>query len=337
MKVLYLGGTGNISAACVQTSLEKGYDVAVFSRGQSEIKADPRCRQITGDRNDLATLHRVAREEHYDVVANFIAFTPEEVEKDVQAFRGQTGHYLFISTAAVYRKPAASYILTESSPVGNDHWEYARLKIACEQRLLGAYEQEQLPVTIVRPSYTFGPSWIPSGVGGHGYTTLHRIRHGLPIVSHGDGQALWVMTVASDFAAGFVGLFSAPPALGETVHITSDEALTWDAIYQTIAEEAGTELKLVHFPSELIASLYPPFAGSLLGDKSYSTVFDNSKIKALVPGFKARVSFREGIRQSIAWHDANSARQNVNQEMNSVLDQIVALHGEIANRAELKP
>jgi nucleoside-diphosphate-sugar epimerase len=337
MRVLYLGGTGNISSACVETSLQKGYDVTIFSRGESELEPDPRCHLIRGDRNNPVTLEQVAREGRYDVVANFIAFTPDQIEKDIQAFRGQTGHYLFISTAAVYRQPADCFILSESSPVGNEHWEYARLKIACETRLREAFERDLLPLTIVRPSYTFGPSWIPSGVGGHGYTTLFRIREGLPIVSHGDGQALWVMTVTADFAAGFVGLFGATEALGETVHITSDEALTWDAIYQTIAEEAGAELKLVHFPSDLIARLYPPFAGSLLGDKAYSTVFDNSKIKRLVPGFKARVTFREGIQQSIAWHDANESRQRVNEEMNSVLDQIVTLHDEIANRALLKP
>ncbi|RPJ81332.1 MAG: SDR family oxidoreductase, partial [Acidobacteria bacterium] len=283
MKILFLGGTGNISSACVAHALEKGYEVTIFSRGQSELKPDPRCKVVVGDRNDRVTLENLARNGRFDVIADFVAYTPADIETDLAAFSGKTGHYLFISSASVYQKPPRNYLISETTPLANPYWEYARLKIACEDRLGRAYKEDRFPVTIVRPSYTFGPTWIPAAVGGHGYTNVFRLRHGLPIVSHGDGQSLWVMTFHTDFAQGFVGLFGQVRAIGEAFHITSDEVLTWDQIYQTIAEVAGVEARIVHLPSEVIATLHPPFGGTLLGDKAYSAVFDNSKIKRAVP------------------------------------------------------
>jgi nucleoside-diphosphate-sugar epimerase len=218
----------------------------------------------------------------------------------------------------------AHYVVNEETPLANPFWEYSRQKIACEERLLRAYRERAFPLTIVRPSYTYGPTWIPSAFGGQDYTVVDRMRHGRPIVCHGDGTALWSMTAASDFAVGLVGLLGHPKAAGEAFHITSDEVLTWDAIYQTMARAAGCEAEIVHVPSDLIAALYPDRGGSLLGDKAWSVVFDNSKIKRFVPEYRTRVSFAEGMARSIAWYDADAARRVVNEETNRRIDRVIA-------------
>lgn len=326
MKVLFIGGTGNISSACVERALELGYEVHLLNRGQSPGAFRRSVRVIVGDRNDPATLHEAAQSALYDVVANFVGYTPEQVELDIAAFAGRVGQYLFISSASVYQKPPNHYVITESTPLRNPYWEYARNKIACEERLTRAYREQGFPMTIVRPSYTYGPTWIPCGVGGHGYTVVARMRKGLPIISHGDGQSLWTMTFHTDFALGFVGLFGKAQALGEAFHITSDEVLTWDQIYYTIARAAGCEARLVHIPSDFIAALYPQVGAGLLGDKAYSVVFDNSKIKRVVPEYRATVSFAEGIARSIAWHDADPARHVVNEEVNRMMDELIAAY-----------
>jgi nucleoside-diphosphate-sugar epimerase len=325
MKALFIGGTGNISSACAALALARGIEVAVLNRGLHEEFRDPRCRIVTGDRNDFARLHQVAREGRFDVVADFVAYTPPQIDAAIRAFHNQCGHYLFISSASVYQKPPRRFLITESTPLANPFWEYARLKIACEEMLTTACRDAGFPATIVRPSYTYGPTWIPAAVGGHGYTNVDRLRRGLSVVSHGDGQSLWVLTHATDFAVGFLGLFGRREAIGEAFQITSDEVLTWDRIYQITAAAAGAEARLVHVPSDWIARIHPPWAGTLLGDKAYSVVFDNSKIRRLVPDFQARVSFKEGVARSIAWYDGASSRRVVDEQANAVLDRLVEL------------
>jgi nucleoside-diphosphate-sugar epimerase len=325
MKVLFIGGTGNISTACSQLALEKGYEMTLLHRGHTEAALEG-ARAVIGSRDDAAFMKQVAADTRYDVVANFVGMTPEQIELDLAAFTGRVGQYIYISSASAYQKPPRHYLITEQTPLANPYWAYARQKIACEERLLRAHREQGFPVTIVRPSYTFGPTWIPSGVGGHGYTIVGRMRQGLPVISHGDGQSLWVMTYHTDFAVGFVGLFGQAQALGEAFHITSDEVLTWDQIYRTIAQAAGGEAHLVHIPSDFIAAANPPWAGGLLGDKAYSAVFDNSKIKRVVPEFRTRVSFAEGIARSIAWHDADPARQVIDPQVNQTMNHIIAVY-----------
>jgi len=325
MKILFIGGTGNISSASVALALESGYDVTLLNRGHSSDKCSPellsRCHILPGDRNSASDLERAARE-HFDVVADFVAFTPGQVEGAVAAFRGKTSQYIFISSASVYRKPGPKLFLTEDCPHGNDVWEYARQKIACEDVLRAASARDDFPTTIVRPSYTYGPTWIP-GPLAHEYTNLYRLRRGLPIISHGDGQSLWVVTSSEDFARGFVGLFGNEAARAEAVHITSDEVLTWDQIHATIAEAAGVQAKLVHITSDLIARFDERWRGTLLGDKTYSTAFDNGKIRRLVPGFRAGSSFAEGIRESIAWYDARPEKQVPDAAINNLMDRLI--------------
>ena len=324
MKLLFLGGTGNISTVCVDLALEQGHEVTVLNRGRRSSPIEGFVRVVTGDRDDAALLRRTAEATRFDAIVDFLAFRPEQVDAAVAAFGGRAGQYVFISTTAAYEKPVARYVITEATPLRNPFWEYARQKIACEERLARARRETGFPVTVVRPSYTYGPTWIPAGFGGQDYTVVARMRRGAPIACHGDGTSLWVMTSASDFAAGLLGLLGQEAALGEAFHITSDEVLTWDAIYRTIARAAGAEARLVHVPSDLIASLYPERGGSLLGDKAWSVVFDNTKIRRFVPAYRPRVTFAEGMARSLAWFDADPARRVVSEESDRRIEAVIA-------------
>jgi nucleoside-diphosphate-sugar epimerase len=264
----------------------------------------------------------------FDVVVDWIAYKPEDIERDLALFRGQIKQFIFISSASAYQKPPATPIITESTPLYNPYWEYSRNKIACEERLNQAYREEGFPITIVRPSLTYDPNF-PIALGGWGcYTLADRLKRGQPIIVHGDGSSLWVVTHAEDFARGFLGLIGNWPALGHAFHITSDEVLTWDQIYRTIAGALGVEPNIVHIASDFIARVAPQKAGSLLGDKSWSAIFDNSKIKAFVPGFQATIPFREGVRRTLAWFDADEQRRRVDAAVNAEMDLILAAYAE---------
>jgi nucleoside-diphosphate-sugar epimerase len=321
MRVLFLGGTGNISAACVELALERGHHAGILTRGKRPVP--PGVEAFLGDRDDAAALETVAAA-RWDAVVDFLAYTPAQVDAAASAFAGRTGQYVLIGTVATYDKPKARLPFTEDAPLANPFWEYARLKIACEERVRAAHRERSLPVTIVRPSYTYGPTWIPSGFGGQDYTVVDRMRRGLPVVCHGDGTALWGMTHSSDFAVGLVGLLGHPGAIGEAFHVTTDEVLTWNAVYETIARAAGGELRLVHVPSALIAALVPDRGASLLGDKAHSSVFDNSKVRRLVPEFRPKVPFTEGVARSIAWFDADPARRVVSPVATENIEKVLA-------------
>lgn len=324
MRLLVLGGTGNISTACVDLAVERGHEVTVLNRGRRPSRLQGSVHVVVGDRDDGASLRAAAESTRFDAVVDFLAYRPQQVEAAIEAFGGRIGQYVFIGTAAAYEKPIVHYVITEGTPLANPFWDYARQKIACEERLWRARQQSGFPFTVVRPSYTYGPTWIPSGFGGQDYTVVDRMRRGRPIVCHGDGTSLWVMTAASDFAVGLVGLLGQDRALGEAFHITSDEVLTWQAIYRTIAQAAGAELEMVHVPSALIASLYPDKGGSLLGDKAWSVVFDNAKIRRFVPEYRPRVSFAEGMARSLSWFDADPSRRVVSEEANQRIDRVIA-------------
>ena len=326
MRVLFLGGTGNISTACVEHALALGHQVGLLTRGRRPSPFGPRVEVLHGDRDDRTALERAATG-GWDAVVDFLAYTPAQVDAAVGAFAGRTGQYVFIGTAAAYDKPNSRLPISEDAPLANPFWEYARLKIACEERVLAAHREGVVPVTIVRPSYTYGPTWIPSGFGGQDYTVVDRMRRGLPVVCHGDGTALWGMTHNSDFAVGLVGLLGNAAATGEAFHITTDEVLTWDAIYAAIARAAGVEARLVHVPSALIAALVPDRGGSLLGDKAHSSLFDNAKVRRLVPQFQPGVTFAEGIARSIAWFDEDASRRVVSPVANDNIERVLAAWG----------
>jgi nucleoside-diphosphate-sugar epimerase len=331
MKVLFIGGTGVISSACSRLGVARGFDLYLFNRGQTQRPIPEGARVLHGDIRDRSSLEQVLGRQSFDVVVDWLVFSPEQIAADVEFFRQRTGQYIFISSASAYQKPVASLPITESTPLHNPYWAYSRGKIACEERLLQAYREEQFPMTIVRPSHTYDRTLLPM----HGkYTVIDRMRKGKKVIVHGDGTSLWVLTHHEDFAKGFVGLLGNPHAIGNAVQITSDEVLTWNHIHSIMAQAAGAEPRLVHVPSEGIARFDPEWGASLVGDKAHSVIFDNSKIKRLVPGFTATIPFSQGAREMIAWYDADPARQAVDQDLNRLMDQIIAAYAAIGPEAE---
>ena len=321
MRVLFIGGTGVISSACSRLALERGIELWLLNRGRGERPVPEGAHLLEADVRDPAAAHAALGGRDFDVVVDWIAFTPAHVEADLELFRGRTGQYVFISSASAYQTPPSLLPVTESTPLENPYWQYSRDKIACEERLTRAWREEGFPVTIVRPSHTYDRTRLP--VHG-GYTVVERMRRGLPVLVHGDGSSLWVLTHHRDFARGFVGLLGNPHALGQAVHITSDELLTWNQIYQTVAAAAGTTARLVHAPSEVIARFDPEWGDGLLGDKAHSMIFDNTKIRRLVPEFRATVPFARGAEEILAWHDADPARRAVDVELSARIDAIIA-------------
>jgi nucleoside-diphosphate-sugar epimerase len=309
MKVLFLGGTGNLSLACAREARARGLELTIATRGTRQTALPDGVREARGDVADTSFLSSLAAA-HFDAVVDFIAFDAKDVERDVAAFRGRTAQYVFISSASVYEKPPRSHVVTEETPLANPFWDYARKKIAAEDALREAHRSGRFPATIVRPSYTYGESWIPT-TSGTDYTVVWRMRRGLEIVVPGDGTSLFVLTHASDFARALVGLLGRREAIGEAVHITSDEVLSWNQVHETIAAAIGATPRIVHVPTDVIAGIDARRGASLLGDKAWSTVFDNGKVKRLVPGWTARVPFAAGIRASIDWFEADASRQTI--------------------------
>jgi nucleoside-diphosphate-sugar epimerase len=308
MKVLFIGGSGNISTACSRLAAERGIDLCVYNRGRRKADLPRSVHQITGDFGNPIEMSKELAGSSFDVVVNFIVFDPAQASQDIKMFSGHVKQYVFISTATVYQKPPRHYVITEDTPLGNPFWEYAQKKIAVENMLMKAHRELGFPVTIVRPSFTYGDQFIPTPVSTD-YTPAARLKKGLPLVVHGDGTSLWVMTHASDFAKGLIGLLGNEGAIGEGVHITSDEVLTWNQIHELIGKALGVVPKLVHIPSDFIARINPRIGAGLLGDKAHSTVFDNSKIKRLVPDFSCAVSFEQGIARTIGYLEAHPEAQ----------------------------
>jgi nucleoside-diphosphate-sugar epimerase len=323
MHVLFVGGTGNISLAVTRLLAERGVELTLLNRGRRESPALKGVREIRADIRDRPSAARALEKEEVDVVVDWCAFVPGHVETDIELFSGRVSQYVFISSATVYRIPSLRFPLVEEAPLGNAHWRYARDKIACEDRLRREYERSGFPVTIVRPSYTYGESWIPTAVEGQDYTVVERMRRGRKTIVPGDGESLWTMTSASDFARALAGLLGNAEAVGESFHITSDEVLTWNQIHQAIGAAAGLEPRLVHIPSDFVAAVDPELGPGLLGDKSHSLVFDNAKIKCFVPGWQATVPFAEGIARSTAWFEADPARKAIDESWIARLDRIV--------------
>jgi nucleoside-diphosphate-sugar epimerase len=325
MKVLFIGGTGIISSGVSALLVERAVDLTLLNRGTRAELAPPGAHHLAVDAKDPGAMREALRGLSFDVVVNWLVFTPRELESDIELFRGRIGHYLFISSASAYQKPPVHFPITESTPLANPYFQYSRDKIACEERLLAEFRDSQFPMTIVRPSFTYGLTMIPAGYQSwqHPWTTVDRMRRGKKTIVHGDGTSLWTMTHNTDFARAFVGLFGNPHAIGQAVHITSDEVLTWNQVYQAIGRAAGAEPDIVHIPSDFISALDPEARGPLLGDKAHCAVFDNSKIKSLVPGWVATVPFSEGVRRSVEWFEKDPRRQTTDDGFNARADLIV--------------
>lgn len=326
MKALFIGGTGTISTAVSHSLAAQGWELYLLNRGNSTNRVPAGAKVIKADINDEPGVAALIKDMAFDVVADFIAFVPSQVERDIRLFSGKTKQYIFISSASAYQKPLSNYRITESTPLSNPYWEYSRNKIACEELLISEYRKTGFPVTIVRPSHTYDERSIPLGVHGNNgsWQVARRMLENKPVIIHGDGTSLWTLTHNSDFAKGFTGLMGNAHAIGEAVNITSDESLTWNQIYEIIASALGVKLKPVHIPSDyLAASSSYDFTGSLIGDKANTVVFDNSKLKRLVPGFNATVRFDQGIRSLLDNVLSHAELQKADPEFDRWCDNVI--------------
>ncbi|MCJ7754143.1 MAG: SDR family oxidoreductase, partial [Thermoanaerobaculales bacterium] len=310
MRVLFIGGTGIISSASTRLAAERGVELYVMNRGQSWRPIPDEVTRLMGDIRDPESARSAIGALEFDAVVDWVAFTPEDIETDLELFRGRTAQYIFISSASAYQTPPTSLPVTESTILDNPIWQYSRQKIACEERLVRIYREEHFPYTIVRPSHTYDCTLLPPHGG---WTVIDRMRRGEPVVVHGDGTSVWTLTHHRDFAKGLVGLLGRDDAVGETFHITSDEWLTWDRIHHILARAADTTADIVHVPSEVIHRYDREWGESLLGDKTHSMIFDNSKIKRFVPDFVATIPFSRGAEEIIAWYDADPSRKTVDK------------------------
>jgi nucleoside-diphosphate-sugar epimerase len=322
LKVLFIGGTGNISTSVSKLCIENNIELHILNRGIRKVEL-PGANLIRGDISKPDELKGLLKDHNWDVVVNWIAFTVEDIERDLNLFRNKTKQYIFISSASAYQKPPANPIITESTPLHNPYWQYSRNKIACEEKLNKAYREEYFPITIIRPSLTYD-TVIPVAIGGWTeYTIVDRMKNGRKIIVHGDGTSLWTITHAEDFARGFIGLIGHQQAIGDAFHITSDEILTWNQIYQALADAINVQPNIIHIPSDFIADFSDDLKGGLLGDKTQSVIFDNSKIKRFVPGFNAVIPFNQGIKRTLKWFHENPDRQIINKDTNELMDRII--------------
>jgi nucleoside-diphosphate-sugar epimerase len=324
LRVLFIGGSGIISAACSRLAAERGIKLSVLNRGATHLRPlPPEATVLHGDIRDHLAAREALGDLEFDAVVDWVAFTPEHVQADIELFHGRTGQYVFISSASAYQTPPARVPVTESTPLRNPFWQYSRDKIACEDLLVEAYRQTGFPATIVRPSHTYDRTSIP--FDGK-WTALARMRAGKEVVVHGDGTSLWTLTHSADFARGFVPLLGHPRTIGDAFHITSDDVLTWNQIGEALAAAAGVTARLVHVPSDAIAAADAAWGAGLLGDKSHSMVFDNSKLRSVVPSYRAEIPFEQGAREIVGWHDEDPARQQADARLDAVMDKLVAAY-----------
>jgi nucleoside-diphosphate-sugar epimerase len=330
MKILFIGGTGLISTACSELAIKRGHDLTILNRSQTKkIPLPEGAHLLTADvHGDFAALERTLAPFAFDVVVDWIAFTPEDIQRDIKLFKGRVNQFMFISSASAYQKPVKNHIITEKTPLENPFWQYSRDKAACEEHLLQAFRKDGFPATIIRPSLTYGLTQIPLCTGSwqHPYTMLDRIKKGKKVIIPGDGTSLWVCTWNADFAVGLVGLFGNPKAFGEAFHITSDEVLTWNQLYEQTAEALGVPLHAVHIASDWLAAWDDEYTGSLIGDKSNSVAFDNSKIKSYVPEYHCGVTWAEGVKRALAWFESDPARQTIDAAANQEWDNIITAY-----------
>lgn len=328
MKILFIGGTGTISSAITRLLAANGHDLWLLNRGNRKDEVPDNVKQVFCDINDEEKVLQLLGGEKFDAVCDFIGFVPAQVERDIRLFKGRTSQYVYISSASAYNKPAASHIITEGTTLANPYWEYSRNKIACEELLLKEYRENGFPITIIRPSHTYCERSVPVSVHGlkGSWQVLKRMMEGKPVLVNGDGSSLWTLTWNEDFAKGFVGLLGNPKAIGEAFQIMSDESLTWNQIYQCIANALGIEFHPYYVASDFLAAASPKeydFTGNLLGDKSLTVVFDCKKLKRAVPGFQATTRFDEGVRRCIAYIKNHPEMQTEDPEFDAWCDKII--------------
>jgi nucleoside-diphosphate-sugar epimerase len=322
LRVLFIGGSGTISSACSRVAVASGIELFVLNRGASTTRPlPPQVTTLRADIREPASVMEKIKGLDFDAVVDWVAFTPEHVTTDIGLFEGRTRQYVFISSASAYQTPPERQPVTESTPLRNPYWQYSRDKIACEDLLVAEYRAAGFPATIVRPSHTYDATkTVLSG----GWTSLARMLAGKPVIVHGDGSSLWTVTHNSDFARAFVPLLGHPRTLGEAFHITSDDVLTWDQIARALGTALGVTPRIVHVPSDVIAAHDPEWGAGLVGDKAHSMVFDNAKVKSVVPGWRAVVPFERGAREIAAWYTEDRSRQVVDAKLDALMDKLAA-------------
>src|ERR1035438_466749 len=322
MKILFIGGTGNISAECAALLYGRGHEILVLSRGQTAVPSEYRA--IRADRKDPAAMRAALKGVEPDVVLNFLGYDVPEMQMDYELFQGVVRQYVFISSTVVYARPPRNLPLTEDAPLGNTWWDYAQKKLACEQWLQQRRQDTGFPLTIVRPSHTYSKRWIPNAVSSGSYTFAARLEQGKAVYVHDDGQSPWTLTTAADFAVGLAGLLGKVEAIGEAFHITSDEVLTWNQIYAEIAAALRVQSpQIVKVPTDFICRVAPQMTGTLKGDKAHPGIFDNSKIKRFVPEFRCRTPFHQGIRESVCWLREHPDQQNLKPELDALIEKVL--------------
>lgn len=328
MKILLIGGSGTISSAVTQKLVSENHQVFVLNRGNNNDRLPSSVHVLVADMANENDVAEIIKDHFFDAVCEFIAFHPSQIERDIRLFSEKTNQYVFISSASAYHKPSVNPYITEGTTLANPYWQYSRDKIACEEVLWNAYRKNNFPMTIVRPSHTYDERHIPLGVHGKKgfWQVIQRMLENKPVIVQGDGTSLWTLTHNTDFAEGFVGLLGNPKALGEAFHITSDESLTWNQIYQEIAKALHVPLKLYHVTSDFLSAVGKQydFEGSLIGDKSTTVIFDNSKLKSVVPTFSAKVPFRKGVRLTLEYLEKHPECKVLDAEFDLFCDQVIA-------------
>ncbi len=323
MQILFIGGSGNISTACVQELIRRGHAVSALTRGKRPLPAG--CEAIQADIRDAGAVRTALAGRSFDTVASFLAFQPEHIQQELRCFSGMARHYIFISSATVYEKPPRSLPITEATPLGNPWSAYATAKQACEELLAEKAADHDLAFTIVRPSHTYCEQWMPNPISSAGYTLAARLLAGKPVIVPDDGQGLWTLTASEDFALGFAGLVTNPASHGKALHITSDQALTWNQIIMEAALALDVRTPIITpIPTDFICEVEPGMVSGLKGDKSHHAVFDNAQVKALVPDFECHITVRDGMRRAAAWFATDPARQVVDPAVDARYQRILA-------------
>jgi nucleoside-diphosphate-sugar epimerase len=322
MRILFIGGSGIISSACTQLAINKGIEVYHLNRGQSyQLRPAPeKVKHLISDVRNPEETKKILKKLSFDIVVDWISYTPDQIEYNLNILAGKAKQYIFISSASAYQTPPNELPVTEKTPLDNPFWKYSRDKIACEEYLTQNAVRHNVIYTIVRPSHTYDETTVPI-VGG--YTAVSRMLSGKPVVIHGDGTSVWTLTYHRDFAKGLIGLLDNSRAMDEIFHITSDELLTWNQIYHLVAEAFGTKVNAVHVPSEHIAKYDNELGSGILGDKAQSMIFDNSKIKSVVPDFQCDIKFKTGVKEIALWHSTNKPLLKIDKKLDEVFDKIV--------------
>lgn len=326
-RALFIGGTGTISMAITKLiSTDENWELYLINRGTRSDELPANVKTIVADINDEAMVLDAIKDMHFDCVCDFIGFVPNQLERDYRLFNKRTEQYMYISSASAYQKPLEDYLINESTPLRNPYWEYSRNKIACEEFLYDKYRKDGYPITIIRPSHTYDLRSVPMGVHGDkgSYQVVKRMLEGKPVIVHGDGTSLWTLTFNEDFAKGFVGLMGNPRAIGEAFQITSDETLSWNQIYRGVARALGVEFRPYYVSSAFLDAVSNyDFKGGLIGDKANSVVFDNSKLRRVVPSFAPSVSFDEGVRRVVDYVMSHPECQIEDPEFDAWCDKVI--------------